>query len=301
MKASPTFLRTVWFVCLIAACGGDDDGGNASDAAASDTDSGADDAGTRDAQLGAACDLSGHWIAQHNTRNEALGAPQLATNWSYHQIEQDGDQFTIVASFDCGYVVRGITDVSLSDATLDAMARMASAAVGTRGTFAPTADGEACEFSFDRIYSIRGADKARFLDAEWSVGDAPKELDLFTMPTNAADGMEDWDNDGHEGVTQLTGLGDRYLAQLDWHAFRGRVPQHSSQFGGEGVVAVDYDVRESISQQTPALLRTSSTPMSPGYGFMARGDNTLQGLAPLETCKRVQALAVQKFGDPPAP
>lgn len=304
MKAPLSLATSIWCVLLVAACGGDDDSGGARDSAIADADSGANDGGADDAYVSGACDLSGSWVAQHNTRNEALGAPLLATNWSYHRIEQDGDHFTIVESFDCGYVVRGITDVSLSDATLEAMALQASAAVGTQGTFAPAADGEACDFSFDRIYSLRGADRARFLDAVWSVGDAPKELDQFNMPTNAADGMEDWDNDGHEGITQLTGIGDRYLAQLDWHAFHGRVPQHTGQFGGDGVIAVDYDVREAMSQETPALLRTSSTPMPPGFGFMVRGDDTLpaQGAhRELETCKRVQAIAIQKFGNPPAP
>jgi hypothetical protein len=117
--------------------------------------------------------------------------------------------------------------------------------------------------------------------------------------------MEDWDHDGHEGLTQLTGLGDRYTAELDWHAFAGTVPQRSDQFGGEGVISVDYDSRESVSTETPALLQTSSSPIPPGYGAMARvkasdveatGDHK-----ELQTCKNVQALAIEKFGDPPAP
>jgi hypothetical protein len=285
---------------LLAACGDDDDmpadSGSTMDAA-TDDDSG-------DNPVGAACDLTGSWVSQHNTRNTALGAPQLATNWNYHRIEQTGDSFTIVASYDCGYVVRGTTDVSLSDATLEAMAQKSTAAVGTHGTFAPTEDGEGCDLRFDRIYNIRGANKARFLDDVWRVGDPPKPLDEFPLPTNEAEGMEDWDEDGHEGLTQLTGLGNRYHAQIDWSAFHGTVPQHASQFGGDGVLTVDYDVREVLSQETPVFLRTSSTPMSPGYGYMARFDDTTVTAGTddaLATCRAVQAAAVAAFGNPPTP
>jgi hypothetical protein len=304
----------VWCVWLAACGGGDGDGGMDADpeppSAGSDagSDAGAHDAGSDSGREDsrAACDLTGTWIDQHITRNSALGAVQSATNWNYHRIERDGDRFRIAQSLDCGYVVRGTTDVALSDATLEAMARYSTNAVGTGVTFAPTADGEECELAFDRIYVIRGANKQQFLDAVWQIGDPPKELDAFDMPTNAMEGMEDWDEDGHEALTQLTGLGDRYSAELDWHAMRGRVPQRSDRFGGEGVISVDYDGRESVSTETPALLRVSSVPMSPGYGSLARVDDALRvvesGDHPeLETCRNVQALAIEIFGDPPPP
>jgi hypothetical protein len=250
------------------------------------------------------CDLSGTWISQHITHNSALGAEQIATNWNYLVIEQTGDDFTITANFDCGYVVRGTTDVALSDDTLEAMAVQASHGVGTKGTFAATNDGK-CKLDVDRIYVLRGANKPKFLDAVWKIGDAPKSLDDFTLPANADEGMEDWDHDGHEGLTQLTGLGDRYSAEFDWREFHGTVPQDAAQFGGDGVIRVDYDSRESVSAETPALLQASSSPMSPGYGFMAHvGDDEVAATGDhkeLQTCKNVQAKAIEKFGDPPAP
>ena len=115
--------------------------------------------------------------------------------------------------------------------------------------------------------------------------------------------------DGHEAITQLTGLGDRYTAQIDWHAFAGTLPREElasddAIVGGEGVLHADYDAIESVSDETPALLRTSSVPMSPGYALMVRADALEVATgehAELETCKRVQALAVERFGDPPAP
>jgi hypothetical protein len=254
--------------------------------------------------------MSGAWVAQHVTTNTALGAVQRSTNWSYLRFEQTGTQLRVVDALDCGYVVRGTTDVSLDDATLEAMARMSTNAVGVMGSVEPAGDGQSCAFSLDRIYSIRGANKAEFLDARWEIGDAPKPLSEFTLPTSEQDGMEDWDDDGHEGLTQLTGLGDRYTAQLDWHAFSGTLALEDGvlgahALGGMGMLVADYDMLESVSQQTPALLQTSSVPEPPGYAQLMRADALVRestGAHPeLEACKQVQAFAVQHFGDPAKP
>jgi len=247
------------------------------------------------------CDFSGEWILQHVTHNSALGAVQTATNWHYHRIAQQGDRMTITASVDCGFAVRGTTDASLPDATLEAVAVRSPNATGVTGSSALSADGKSCVFAFDRAYSIRGADRARFLDSLWKVGDPPRDLSEFTLPTSAADGMEDWDADGHEGVTQTTGFGERYGMQIDWNAVHGQAPLDATEFGGEGVLALDYDVRDSVSAETPVLLQTSGIPMSPGYAFMARVDGELEPIdmqGALSFCKQVQSLAVAKFGDP---
>jgi hypothetical protein len=257
------------------------------------------------------CDLSGRWIAQHVTRNSALGAVQAATSWHLHLVVQRGERFVVTQSMDCGFAVRGTTDVSLPDATLEAVAVRSLDATGVSGSYAPSADGQSCAFEFDRSYSLRGADRTRFIDPVWKVGDPPKALSEFKLPTNAADGMEDWDQDGHEGITQTTGFGDRYSVQLDWYALHGQTPLRARQFGGEGsvavdYVAVDYDERESISSETSALLQNVGTPMSPGYASLVRVDGELDvvetGEHPrLQTCKNVQALAVAKFGNPASP
>lgn len=278
-----------------------DAGMHASDASEQDADSAAIDA--------SACDLSGVWVTQHVTTNTALGATQLATNWNYHRIEQDGTRLRIVESLDCGYVVRGTTDVSLGDATLEAMAVHATNAVGVEGTLELADDGSGCALAMDRIYTIRGADRARYLDAIWEIGDAPKELSEFELPANEAEGMEDWDEDGHEAITQLTGFGDRYTAQIDWHAFRGTLPLEEGQLGdaigGDGIIFADYDAIESVSDETLEILSTSSVPMSPGAGFLLRADDleiVTSGEHPeLETCKNVQAMAVAQLGSPPRP
>jgi hypothetical protein len=309
--------RTLWLtlVCGLLGCDGTDaqpgstNGGGARDASERGDGDGDDDGGVGDGgghPSGEPCDLSGSWIVQHTTTSVALGAQLLATNWSYHRFERVADgAFEITESLDCGYAVRGATEVSIGDDTLEAMAQQASNAVGTRVRFAQGEDGR-CELETSRIYAIRGADKARFLDAVWSVGDPDVELDAFELPIDEASGMQDWDDDGHEGITQLTSFGDRYTAQLDWHSLQGTADAHAGRFGGEGVLRADFDSRESISSQTPALLRTISTPMPPGYGHFVRVDDTLdtevaEARRELAICKQVQAIAVDTLGDPPRP
>lgn len=268
-----------------------------------------DDAGG-DGDAGASgCDLSGVWVTQHVTTNTALGITLLATNWNYHRIEQDGTRLTIVESLDCGYVVRGATEVSLADEALEAMAVRATNAVGVTGTLTPKGDGEGCELAMDRIYTIRGANKAKFLDALWQIGDPPKPLGDIDLPANEGEGMEDWDGDGHEAITQLTSVGDRYTAQIDWHAFKGVLPLAGGRLGdvigGEGEIDAEYDMIESVSEETMEILRTSSVPMSPGIGYMLRAPDleiVTDGEHPeLETCKNVQAFAVEQLGPPAKP
>lgn len=262
--------------------------------------------GSTAAPIDPQCDLRGGWVEQHILRNSTLGAAHLVTCWNYHRIEQEGDRVRIAQSLDCGLAVRGTTDVALADATLEAIATRTTNSVGVQGRFARSADGSSCTLELDRTYSIWGADIARYLTAQWKVGDPPKPLSEFTMPTSARDGMEDWDGDGREGITALTGLGDRYIAELHFFGFKGQVPLGATMFGGQGVISVDHDAREAISSETPALLQAASTMMPPGYAWFARVESGEFELPTakdqlLAACKKVQALAIAKFGDPPRP
>jgi hypothetical protein len=76
------------------------------------------------------------------------------------------------------------------------------------------------------------------------------------------------------------------------------VPTFASQFGGDGVIAVEWDTQEGISTQTPPLLRVTATPAGNGWARYARADDTLtvidSGEHPeLDTCRNVQQLASQ--------
>jgi hypothetical protein len=252
---------------------------------------------------GGACDLTGRWIQVQVTHSTALGATQKTVNWFWHDIVQTGDTFTITDSLNCSLRVTGTTTVTLSDATIEALAKQTSNSKGRKGTFKPTADGK-CELTLDRTYNLRGANRATFLDDVWKVGDPPKDLSEFPpLPANAAGGMEDWESDGKEGITLKTGLGERYVAQRDWNEAHGVVDQGASKFGGDGVVVVTWDGQEKVSTQTSPLLQTTSTPQNPGYSFFERvGDRLVvvtSGAHPeLETCKHAIQIALTDFPNP---
>lgn len=251
------------------------------------------------------CDMTGVWIVAQVTFSTALGATQKSVNWFYHDITQTGDTYIIEKSLNCGFRVTGTTTVTLRDETLAALAINESSSAGRQGTFSLNGDGTTCTFDLDRVYNLRAANKAMFLTDHWVLGDPDKALSTFPpLPANAGAGIEDWDNDGHEGFTLVAGtLGDRYVAQRDWNEHAGTVPIDADQFGGDGVIVVTWDGQEAVSQETPPLLRTQSTPDNPGHAWWARVNGALDvvesGPNPeLETCKNVQRLALETFPNP---
>jgi hypothetical protein len=285
-------MRFVIGLCIaLVACSSD--GVNGSDG----TDAGADAAAHGpDANVGARpCDMTGVWIAEQHTTSTALSSDQNTTTWYYYKIAQTGDHFTVTDQLNCGLVVDGTTTVTIDDATLEALAPQEFAGTGRAGTFTADADGQHCDFSFDRLYNVRGADKATYLTAAWKVGDAPKALSAFPALPTAPPGMQDWDKDSMDGITLRSGLGNRYVSQRDYNEHAGKVPQFAAQFGGQGVITVKWDSQEGISTQTPALLRVTATPKGDGWARYARADTTLAigagAHAALDTCRNVQQLA----------
>jgi hypothetical protein len=260
-----------------------------------------------DAAIGSgACDLTGTWVVVQISLAEALGAEQTTSTWFYHDIVDDGDGFTIVGGLSCGLRVTGTTTVTLEDDTLEALAlRTSFTNIGRRGIFRPNPQGTACELSLERTYILRGANMAQFLTSTWNVGDPPVELSAFPpLPPDAAAGMEDWDVDGMEGITLVSGFGGRYVAQRDWNEYAGTVPLGATEFGGAGVVDVTWDGQEAVSEETSPILRTTATPINPGgRAWFWRVEDELEivtdGPNPeLETCKNVQRLALERFPDP---
>jgi hypothetical protein len=283
-------MRFALIAILVCGCahdrvlGGDDSGDDAGD------DTSGPDADTGEGP----CDMSGIWIAEQHTVSLALGQDQNTTNWYYYSIEDSGDRFTVVEALNCGFVVDGTTTVYLGDETLAALAAQEMAGPGRGGTFRPTADDTQCEFGLDLMYNLRGASKATYLTSEWNVGDPAKPLSEFPAMPDAPPGMEDWDGDDMDGITLISGLGERYVAQRDWNQHAGDVPQFSAQFGGPDVVVVTWDSQEGISDQTSPILRTTATPSGDGWARYARADGQLTvGPTELETCRNVQQLAQQ--------
>lgn len=273
---------------LAAACAqdgvnGDDDGNDAPDA----------DSTRPDAEVGdAPCDMTGRWIAEQHTVSVALSTDQRTTNYFLFDITQEGDVFTITRALHCGFVVDGTTTVTLDDATLAALLDQEMAGQGRQGRYVQA--GDTCTFELDRIYNLRGASKATYLDG-WTVGDPDRPLSDFPALPTSEPGMEDWDGDAMHGITLRSGLGNRYVCQRDWNEHAGTTPTFASQFGGEGVIVVQWDSQEGISTQTPPLLRVSATPSGDGWARYARAGGLADGATDLETCRAVQALAQETW------
>jgi hypothetical protein len=289
MTKAKSIIATLVAACVTSACApdgvlGDDDGAGGPDGGGP----------TIDADVGdSPCDMTGIWIAEQHTISIALATEQHTTNWYYYSIEQDGEAFTIVDALNCGFVVDGTTTVTLDDATLAALAPQEFAGPNRGGTFREGAGGTTCEFSLDRQYNLRGANKATYLTDHWQVGDPPKALNTFPALPSAPPGMEDWDGDNMDGITLRSGLGNRYVAQRDFNEHTGTAPTFAAAFGGEGVVSVIWDSQEGISMQTPPLLRTTATPEGMGWARYARVGDRLEVVDgdPLQTCRNVQVLA----------
>lgn len=269
----------------VAACAkdgvnGDDVGDDAPDA----------DPNQPDADVGdTPCDMSGTWIAEQHTVSEALSTPQNTTNYFYFEISQTGDTFTVDRELHCGFVVDGTTTVTIDDATLAALASQEVAGPGRQGTYVQ--EGDTCAFAIDRIYNVRGADKAAYLTDHWTVGDPDVALTALPALPDAPPGMEDWDGDNMDGITLRSGLGNRYVSQRDWNEHHGTTPTFAAEFGGEGVITVEWDSQEGISDQTPPLLRATATPSGPGWARYARAGGIDGTGTELEICRAVQQLA----------
>jgi hypothetical protein len=247
------------------------------------------------------CDLTGSWIVVQVTVSEALGAPQKAAFWTYHEVLQTGESFTIVDSLNCSGRVTGTTTVTYTEASVEAIARLNSRSVGRCGTYRPNAAGDRCELALERLYLLDGANRAAFLDDHWQLGDPPVALvDLPPLPTTIAEGMEDWDQNGIGGVTLTTGFGDRYEAARNFNEQQGVTCMDPNLIGGPGSIDVTWDFQASFPPETSPLLATSGTPINPGWAYWLRVDRDAIVVAdnPLATCRNVARTALEALPDP---
>jgi hypothetical protein len=254
-----------------------------------------------DADPNRPCDVTGAWIAElHTVSNSQLGGDQNTTNWFYFEFTQEGERFTATKTLHCGFLVQGSVTVRLSEATLGALAAREFAGPNRGGTFKPSASGATCDFTFERQYNIRGANKERFLTDIWTVGMPGKELEEFpNLPTTMEGGMEDWENDGKPAISlNVTGLisGTRLVAQRDWNEHVGTVPQFSNDWGAnDGRLTVKWDSQEAVSPETtPNILEQTAMPEGDGWSRFARAEGRLTlGANDTQTCLNVQVLADQ--------
>lgn len=257
------------FSCVLAACGAEDsaptpdeqDGsrpdGSISDASVPDaTQSQTDSAiiGTGNNTVGQAkeadCDLNGVWIGRQSTEAEALLAKQIANNWYYLELTQNGEDVEVTAHKDCGIQVFGSVTVQLTPATTRALAAHNSQ-VGRKGKVVKQADGT-CSFEMETFWSVRGVTENQYLPTprtrDVTVAQLKSELPL---PAKGAAGVEDWDGDGQPGTAwQISGIaqGVRHSAQRDrttWFSAPGYTISANKTFS-DLLVRASFDVEELV-------------------------------------------------------
>lgn len=256
----------------------------------------------------AACDMNGWWISRENdaVRDDVLDAPQPASTWYLYRFSQSGDTFQVEQAIHCGFHVTGSATVDCTPGTLKALLYKNDPSVSgghaRKGTF--SASGNACTFSFDRFYRVRGGTEA-LVPTDFSqhpplasLTPLPYEADPLHPTGEHLDNVEDTDGDGIPGasflITGVTG-GVREATQRDFKEYATSatesVPQNAIQFTVHG----DWDLQESVlsvnSCTSCALITT------PGHVDNATlvPRITMRYLGSSLSSERVQAVIV---GDP---
>lgn len=227
------------------------------------------------------CDLTGYYIAEQETLNQALGTSiAIARNWYYFEIEDEGERFTVTRGWDCGYETTGVSTVALlpettkalalrnrQDGVIDASVDPPVVVAPRTGIYRPARQTGQCEFSMERWWWIRGA-KIDLLPPreEYAEYDVAKAEARAALPSEKSpEGQEDWDGDGHPGIALqiFTPLkGQRHVVQRDWNEFGPfNVPDGASRFIGP----VTFANQESVLEATSALLKAGSRPQEDGH------------------------------------
>jgi len=302
---------------LCSVCGQDDtDGGDQNTGAEGGAGaggsavaaSGSDGAGGSGGQVGGAsapelephtdCDITGKWISVRRTLSAAVSAEgilQSAHNWGYWQFEQEGAEAVTVKGLRCGFqlVSRSTTfatDITVSQAIWDAETTH-SRNDGRRATYGAT-DGDECHLHIEQRYVVRGATVDYFIDPSVDLAEAE------TPATATSPGWEDWDGDGHPGVTfRLSGLasGELYVAQRDWHEYEGTTPRGADKFEVGVIWNTEQVTLGKDPEQLPSADSISSTDPDENFIWFARVDGLEQwdvdeNADDLEICVRVREI-----------
>jgi len=179
------------------------------------------------------CDLNGYWVGRQTTISSALSIDQFASNWYLMRMQHDGDDVEIVEHLDCGiYVHSTVIEVNLPRDTMVTLATK-NPQTGRKATAKLSSDGDTCEVSFQRFYSVRGASPATYLPMGPldSRDLAPLKADAPLPSQDDETGAEDWNGAGHAGtgvawVVSGIASGTRWTVQRDWTEWRTDA-QHS--------------------------------------------------------------------------
>jgi hypothetical protein len=234
-----------------------------------------------------ACDLNGRWLVASRVLADALGQKQASHNWFYYEIRQDADQVTVTRGLHCGYQVVAVTPLGADvDSHLAWPALLAHQSdTGRTGSMSLASAG--CQVQIDKQWNISGATVAAYSDPSLALPTPAQQA------SGATPGWEDWDEDGHPGITlSVSGAasGDLYLAQRDWSQWSGSVAASTSIFK----IAVTWGEEQDPLGYTGSSLVTQSAAIDSDptqhYVWFARLDSTQATGDPTAICAAVRAL-----------
>jgi hypothetical protein len=200
------------------------------------------------------CDLNGRWLIAQRVLADALGQQQASHNWFYYELRQDGTSVTVTKGLHCGYEVKHVTvlgaDVDTTAAWPALLAHDSDA--GRAGTVQSA--GGMCQVGFEKRYTVRGATLPFYADPNQPMPTAAQ------MATGSMPGWEDWDHDGHPGVTLTVSHaanGHIYCAQRDWNQYSGAIAQGATSFK----LGVTWDSGQDVlGYDGSPLITESGTP-----------------------------------------
>jgi hypothetical protein len=223
------------------------------DAARPDAASAAPDASPPPAS---GCDLSGHYLLTERLGLDGLGAKQTNNNWYYVELTQSGSTLTFAKSVSCGVKTEGAPPLQVTvDDKRAWPAYMAQATyAGRKGTVEEGADG--CAVTVERASIVRGATVEAYRDVSVPL---PK---LAQQATESEPGWEDWDEDGHPGVSlRISGIaqGVLYAATRSWSEYAGDIEPGASTFS----LGITWNqTRSTLGYEGSSLLTSDAVPDS---------------------------------------
>ena len=190
------------------------------------------------------CDMNGYWAVRKLSlpQDTAIGSTQPASAWYYFRIEQNGADFTILDSLDCGTEASGNATVVLTTQTLLGLMTKNNQR-GRTGTFAANVDH--CEFSIRRQYNRLGM-AASVLPEQGSQTELAEGLE------DRIEEAEDWDGSGYGGIAYNTSgiiTGVRHAIHINWDSYFNDADfGHMPGLGAdEFTLRMEYSIAEAVT------------------------------------------------------
>ena len=261
------------------------------------------DAGTPRVASDPECDMSGLWMVKQLTRSEALGLGQFANYYYFFELSQDGEDVTVVSQMDCNIYVEGSVVVTITEATRRSLMTHNDQR-GRRATMRREDDTH-CAVAFERFWSVRGADEAKFAPVPRSSKETVAQLRArLPLPTaQAKSGAEDWEDDGQLGIAwQINGIasGTRNTVQRDcteWFTDETHAVAPARDFRTPLVLRSMFDNDENVMNATSTLVGSLAVADQRAehrvtFSFLGRDASDARARAvldddPLVTCNHV--------------